>query len=97
MKSGVGNASKANHFRTLEQRIGELLNQAGNEYGMAIWSCFTGLSPLIESKRTVTAVGAATGLDDLKFKDDVYSNIVCPLEKYSRVCIPCDPASTTKD
>ncbi|KAF8250875.1 hypothetical protein K440DRAFT_671520 [Wilcoxina mikolae CBS 423.85] len=40
MKSGTNNASKAHYFRTAKQRFGELLNQARQEYAMAVWSCF---------------------------------------------------------
>jgi len=66
-------------YEIAQQRVGELLNKAGKAYGLAVWHCLQPISSF-HCQNTV-----ASPADD-EFKNEVYANIVHPLEQNLNVC-----------
>jgi len=70
-------------YATAQQRIGELITYAGDNYGLAVSRCIYGLNRPGEPPRA-----SQSTLDNEVFKNDVYINIVCLLEKNLEVHLP---------
>lgn len=70
-------------YATAQQCIGKLNTYAGDKYGLAVSRCIDGLNRPGEPPRA-----SQNTLDNEVFKNDVYINIVCLLEKNLEVHLP---------